>query len=423
MAAGIPATVGAQTPKEDVIGLLMLAAEVEHALMVQYLYAADSLESTAARTVAQIAVEEMGHLITVQNLLLAIGGATAEGLPAIVHLGRDRLRRTSDRNPLTFALEKISHLTLAKFVVVERPYEIADAALRLRMEALEAEAAHAGADPHPIYGLYAAIRWIFQETDDGGGDLGLTTELGLVRGWHLQATDFADSAIIDRFMSTATEWPPAAGMIVAPVRDRASALAAIDAITAQGEGLPGTAHSHFAKYLDLLDRFDAGALRVKERPRTPYVQEQPVPEDPHPTPITNEYTRLWARLFNVQYELLLVDIAWAISQPQGSDARSTMIAFTVDTMRMVTRVLGRDLTQRVANNKYPLTAGPTYGLADEAMPKSIAGFRARYFTLLAQQGTLFAALRQAPEFPDDPRGAVRLSQIEDLNAVRSPYLP
>ncbi len=151
MAVGIPATVDAQTPKEDVIGLLMLAAEGEHALMVQYLYAAASLEGTAARTVGRIAVEEMGHLITIQNVLLAIAGETTERIPAIIHLGRDHLRRTSDRNPLTFTLEKISHPTLAKFVVVERPYEIADAALRLRMDELEAEAEAAGADPRPIY--------------------------------------------------------------------------------------------------------------------------------------------------------------------------------------------------------------------------------------------------------------------------------
>lgn len=40
---GVPHVQTATTSKEDHAGLLMLAAEVEHALMVQYLYAAKSV--------------------------------------------------------------------------------------------------------------------------------------------------------------------------------------------------------------------------------------------------------------------------------------------------------------------------------------------------------------------------------------------
>jgi hypothetical protein len=38
-----PRIADAATPKDDAIGLLKLAAEVEHALLVQYLYAASSI--------------------------------------------------------------------------------------------------------------------------------------------------------------------------------------------------------------------------------------------------------------------------------------------------------------------------------------------------------------------------------------------
>src|SRR5262249_38031742 len=44
LAAGVPRIAGAATPKEDALGLLRLAAEVEHALLVQYLYAAASID-------------------------------------------------------------------------------------------------------------------------------------------------------------------------------------------------------------------------------------------------------------------------------------------------------------------------------------------------------------------------------------------
>jgi rubrerythrin len=72
--------------RDQAIALLHIGAEVEHALMVQYLYAAYSLQEEqpdeATRrlirqwrsVILEIAREEMGHLATVQNLLTVIGG-------------------------------------------------------------------------------------------------------------------------------------------------------------------------------------------------------------------------------------------------------------------------------------------------------------------------------------------------------------
>src|SRR4051812_33662643 len=81
LAAGVPSVSDASTPRDDAIGLLQLAAEVEHALLVQYLYAAASIDASAGgdnkvahNTLTTIAIQEMGHLVAVQNLLLAIGG-------------------------------------------------------------------------------------------------------------------------------------------------------------------------------------------------------------------------------------------------------------------------------------------------------------------------------------------------------------
>jgi len=421
--AGIPSVEGATTPKEDAIGLLMLAAEVEHALMVQYLYAAQSLRGNAARTVARIAVEEMGHLITVENLLLALTGTSDEGLPALIHLGRDNLRRYSDRNPLPFTLEKVTHTTLAKFVVVERPQEISDPDLRRRVGMLEDEAAEAGAQPHPVYALYAAIRWLFQPSDEAIGGLDLSADLGLRPGWHVAEQDFVQAEIIDRFASTETEWHSIPGLIVATAHNHSEALAAIDAITAQGEGIPGSPDSHFAQYLELLDSFEAGEMRVAPLPRTPYVREQTPPEDRFPTEITNSYTRLWGQLFNLQYELSLVDIAWAISQPHDNPARTAMIDITVDAMNGVIQPLSKDMTERALDNKYPMKAGPPYGPANQSMPLSIAEFRARFDSLLTRQTALFETIRLAPEFAADTVGNIRLSDIVQQNHARAPYLP
>src|SRR5436309_3069621 len=73
-------------PHDEAVFLLHIAAEVEQALMLQYLYAAYSLNTDPdlppdrkaqvrawRATVLGIAREEMGHLVTVQNLLRLMG--------------------------------------------------------------------------------------------------------------------------------------------------------------------------------------------------------------------------------------------------------------------------------------------------------------------------------------------------------------
>ena len=74
------------TWRDYLVLLLHLGAEIEHALMVEYLYAAYSLGGDqiphAHRPMVQrwqtnilnVAREEMGHLLTVQNLLCLLGG-------------------------------------------------------------------------------------------------------------------------------------------------------------------------------------------------------------------------------------------------------------------------------------------------------------------------------------------------------------
>jgi Ferritin-like len=76
--------------RKELTYLLCQAAELEHALMCEYLYAAFSLKSTAGpglrddqleaverwrRVIFTIAGEEMLHWAVVQNLLTAVGSA------------------------------------------------------------------------------------------------------------------------------------------------------------------------------------------------------------------------------------------------------------------------------------------------------------------------------------------------------------
>ena len=75
--------------REQLLYLLAEAAEIEHTLMCSYLYAAFSLKPVTdaglsareaeaverwRRAIMGVAIEEMGHLLLVSNLLVAVGG-------------------------------------------------------------------------------------------------------------------------------------------------------------------------------------------------------------------------------------------------------------------------------------------------------------------------------------------------------------
>src|SRR5690242_18923042 len=94
--------------------------------MVQYLYAAYSLSTDGdfpperlapvrawTSTLVGIAREEMGHLVTVQNLLRLIG--------APISLDREDYPFRGELSPFHFRLEPLSKHSLAKYVVVEMP--------------------------------------------------------------------------------------------------------------------------------------------------------------------------------------------------------------------------------------------------------------------------------------------------------------
>ena len=126
--AGLKSIPG-RTARLKAIYLLQIAAEIEHALMVQYLYAAYSLNERFAegrddrlhsivtrwkRDIRTVARQEMAHLITVQNLLLALG--------AEANLDRENnFLLHPDAYPFPVRFEPLSLRSLAKYVVTESP--------------------------------------------------------------------------------------------------------------------------------------------------------------------------------------------------------------------------------------------------------------------------------------------------------------
>ena len=106
------------SPHEYAIFLLHIAAELEHVLMVEYLYAGFSLGGPQVpaehqkavaewrETILGIAKEEMGHLMTVQNLLRCLGGP--------LNLDREDYPWDSEFYPFPFKLQRLTRESLAE---------------------------------------------------------------------------------------------------------------------------------------------------------------------------------------------------------------------------------------------------------------------------------------------------------------------
>jgi hypothetical protein len=108
--------------------LLREAANIEHALMVQYLFAAFSLKPAYAElagsaddsnaTLIGIAVQEMRHFARVNELLVAIGAAP--------NLDREDFPFRTDIYPFVLELEPLTLDSVAKYVTAEAPPDALD---------------------------------------------------------------------------------------------------------------------------------------------------------------------------------------------------------------------------------------------------------------------------------------------------------
>jgi hypothetical protein len=110
-------------PYLELVRRLREAAELEQALMLQYLYAAFSLKPAYLAVVASrapgavdltgVAIQKMQHLVTVNRLLVALGVE-----PTLL---QEEFPYNLDAYPFECALEPLSRKSLAKYLYAEAP--------------------------------------------------------------------------------------------------------------------------------------------------------------------------------------------------------------------------------------------------------------------------------------------------------------
>jgi rubrerythrin len=378
-------------PRDEAIFLLTAAAEIEHALMVQYLYAAYSIRvadpnrpalQTVQDLLTQIAREEMGHLATVQNLLQLIGGP--------LHLNRDHSPYSSAVYPFRFTLEPVTLDSLAKYVVAESPFELpaelSDADRELLDQIREdATRANGGQEVRHVGLVFERLAYLFTDglADD---DIRLDTFALQAKfpdwGFEPRTGELGEPLIVASFADTD----------VAAVR--AAAVAAVRAIGAQGEGFdpaPEGTESHFERFFDIYKRVSAlssaGATITwpvatdpnttsapTEPPRAADVVEVALEAHASTGRINHPRARAWAHLFNLRYRMLLGQLAHFLRLDHDlySDApgprlgdrtdRGLLLIGTFDEMRHLRKIAGKLVQMPKDDPLGPVRAGPPFEL-------------------------------------------------------------
>jgi hypothetical protein len=119
-----------ESPRLEVVRLLREAAEIEHSLMLQYLYAAYSLKpayqvlvgtgAPNATDLLGVSIQEMEHLMDVNRLLVELGAS-----PVFI---RQDFPFEADIYPFALNLEPLSRKSLAKYTFCEAPARALDKA-------------------------------------------------------------------------------------------------------------------------------------------------------------------------------------------------------------------------------------------------------------------------------------------------------
>jgi len=358
--------------REALIYMLCEAAELEHGIMCQYLFAAFSLKQSAEeglsgaeldavqrwrKQISHVAAQEMLHLALVHNLLSAIGAAP--------HFARPNLPAPASHYPagVELTLLPFGERALRHFMFLERPegMDLQDAdglaaAGRAAPVLSERDIVPRGQDFKTVGHLYRSIEAGLDNLVARHGEKWL-----FVGPPRAQATQ-------DSF-----RWPE-----LIAVTDLASARRAINEILEQGEGATTGSwqNAHFGQFVEILDEYDqfreANPDFDPVRPVIAANVRQPERDVSVPL-ITDRLTARVTDLFNVAYEILLQIFERYFAHTEETDAQLQVLAeATVAIMLRVIKPLGDLITTLPVGDDQPgRNAGPSFELfyeSDYLMP-------------------------------------------------------
>lgn len=305
-------------PRDYVAFLLHIDAEIEHCLMVQYLYAGYSLGGPQVperhramvrgwqEIILGIAKEEMGHLITVQNVLRLIG--------APLNLGREDFPWDVPFYPFPFSLEPLTLDSLAKYVYAESPRNWSGALADEITERVKP----ATKTPHHVSELFALLIPLVRDPNYVSDSAFQADTYSFQADWAEWGRGYQGG---QRGNSTRANPPQTPDVLVATLSSRDDAVNALTQIAEQGEATSDNSSSpmgpsHFVRFRKIYEEMKAvsgeGWSPARPVALNPYVSEDPeidpaegLVSDVKTTRITHPEAVLWAKLHNVRYRMLL----------------------------------------------------------------------------------------------------------------------
>jgi hypothetical protein len=365
--------------REALIYTLGKAAELEHLVMLQYIFAASSLKQRVEegltpetlvavqrwrKTLLEISQQEMLHLALVQNLLTAVGAAP--------RLTRPNFPMPAYAYPAGVRIELVpfGEAALRHFAFLERPEG-------MDVEDAKGFEAMAEAIPLPHDGPDGIVPSL-QEFDTIG-QLYRSIQAGLE---YLAGRLGPERLFVGPPDAQATEehfrWPE-----LVAVTDLDSARRAIDTIVEQGEGARGDwRDAHFGRLVAVLDEL----LELKQadpgfEPARPVIAAnvRPQPTGVVVPLITDPGTTRAMDLLNVVYEVLLQLLSRYFAHTDESPEQLQVLAdVSVGLMYTAIKPLAAVVTVMPVGTEHPrVTAGPAFELfyqVDYLLPHQAAAW-------------------------------------------------
>lgn len=378
--------------------LLHIDAELEHSLMVQYLYAAYSLGGDHIpddkhelvkgwqEIILGIAKEEMGHFISVQNVLRAIG--------APLNFNRQDFPWDSEMYPFDFTLEPLTKKSLAKYIYAESPEnwlnlpesdpEMNEIKKEIK-ELLPKEGVGA-----PISVLFDQIISLLEDEDQIPDGIFIGDTYPYQAKFDEWGRGYAGGARGNSMHANPHGTPD---VLVKPVVARTDTLAVVKSIAEQGESPKeeGNELSHFERFLSIykvwrkmLDfnpsrnlAINPTIMPVNEDDKTRNeLLNLPVTDaagsEKHKEQvvkrirdlITDPEAKLWANLFNLRYRMLLAYLTHSFMLADGLNSatnspRGAIIHATFGEMYNL-RAIANVLVKLPLGDNSGVMAGPPF---------------------------------------------------------------
>jgi hypothetical protein len=387
--------VPAMYPRDEVVFLVHTAAEIEHSLLAQYLFAAYSLPKTNPHRrwrsmLIQIAREEMGHLLSAQNMLLALGGP--------MNFEREDFPYNAFY-PYPFELRPVSVQSLARYVLAEMPDD--------------------GVIPPELNFDHPMVRQDAGVTSPGTdvNRVGALFELLLKLAGALSPTDVLP--LSQAYQANPIDWnAPPFSLVLTKLASLADLAQLIGNIGAQGEGPtePVAQPSHFVRFYQIYQEAKQYLAADPSHSLGRPIASNPTVQDAKAEGYLSDPTaNAWGDVFNHRYRWLLTSVAHALVLDDGPDRTQLRIWAFEEMTTVLPRVaeLVSSLPQHAGTPADGLFAGAPFELPYTlALPSRDFDRWRHQMMLLEHSGAQIDAIGDGP-----------LSRIiKTVDAARLPFL-